>query len=108
MTHPKYQVNNQRADKETAPIQILEGKFVDFVYRYGTIKVGEEQDQEGNLPLIFDYVLLEAPESFETKDEDADKKEFEQVVGDILYDIVANQDGRLGNDNRNDDTKQSS
>lgn len=108
MKHPKYQVDPQTSETGTAPIRILEGKFVDFVYRYGEIKVGTTENENGDLPLIYDYVLLEAPESFETKDEDADHKEFEQVIGDVLYDIIVNESGRIGNDNRNNDTEQSS
>ena len=108
MTHPKYQVNSQTNEKDTAPIRILEGKFVDFVYRYGAIKVGTTENEDGNLPLVFDYVLLEAPESFQTKDEEADHKEFEQVIGDVLYDIIVNETGRIGNDDRNNNIEQSS
>ena len=103
----KYEVLDQRSDTTNACIHIKEGKFKDFVYRYGTIQIGEEDEEKQDLPVNFDYELLEAPTSYEVDDEDVEKDEFEQTIGDILYDIFINQYGETveANGNRNNDSK---
>jgi hypothetical protein len=95
MTQPNnissiYEISFDKNSKDTAPIRILEGKFKDFVYKYDTIQVGEFDEEAEDVPLSYDYKLLEAPSSYEVDDEEAEKYEFEQLIGDILYDIIVN------------------
>lgn len=109
MMKVNYQIHDQKTENGTASIAVTDGKFKGFVYRYGVIKIGEEEDSEGNLPLYFEYTLEEAPSTYQPVDEEAEKIEFEQIVGNILYDIMVNQAGKVGvNVNRNNDSEQSS
>ena len=100
-----YEIAFDEANHNTAPVRILKGKFKDFVYKYGTIQVGDFEEEDENVPLKYDYELLEAPESYEVEDEDAEQLQFEQLIGDVLYDIIVNSstvkeatDGNRDND----------
>ena len=93
-------------NEETALIRITEGKFKNFIYNYGQVSVGEVDDKEGDLPLSFTYELKAAPESYVYEDEEAEKKEFEHTIGDILYDIITNSDKVKEAVNGSNDTKQ--
>ena len=74
-----------------------------FVYKYRNVSFGEEEDENGNLPLRFEWDILDSnglPK--EMIDED-----FFNLIGDILYDILDQQlkDGSLqyvDTDNRED------
>ena len=94
-------------DNDTAPVRVLEGTFKDFVYKYGAIEVGEFDKDDSEVPLKYEYTLLEAPESYEVDDEEAEKVQFEQLIGDILYDIIVNSNTvkEALNGNRNNDSK---
>jgi len=84
----KYEVFFVDAE-ENAWIRILEGKFKGFVYNYDVVKVGDFEDEDAeSVPLTYSYELREAPSTFETNDEESDKKEFEKVIGDVLYNII--------------------
>ena len=81
-----------KTGNDTTPVRILEGKFKDFVYKYGKIQVGDFKKKDYDVPLKYEYDLLEAPGNYKVNDEDAEKFEFEQFIGDILYDIIVNSD----------------
>lgn len=87
-----YEVIFDEKNHHTAPIRVLEGTFKDFVYKYGEVKVGDFEEEDQDVPLKFDYELLEAPESYKSVNEDAEQVQFEQLIGDILYDIIVNSD----------------
>ena len=93
--------------KDTAPVRILEGTFKDFVYKYGKVQVGKFENNSKDVPFKYDYELLEAPESYKVDDEDSEKFQFEQLIGDILYDIIVNSDTvkEANNGNRENDIK---
>lgn len=84
----KYELIFDNAE-DTALVRITEGKFTNFVYQYLEVGVNDEEE-DGSLPVKFSYSLKQAPESYTYEDEEADKKEFETIIGDILYDIVVN------------------
>ena len=99
-----YEVIFNEKNHSTAPVRILEGTFKDFVYKYGEVKVGDFEDDK-EVPLKFDYELIEVPESYEVDDEEAEQLQFEQLIGDVLYDIIVNSDtvkeakyGNINND----------
>jgi len=100
-----YVVLEQTTPESTAEVMITEGKFEGFVYTYGVIKVNEDETGQGILS--YNYELKSAPEDFVIVDEEAEQKEFEILIGDILVDIVMQQ---TENDivHRNSDTEQSS
>ena len=89
--------------KETARIRITKGKFINFVYSYDKVSMNNPEE-DGELKLSFSYELIGAPESYKYEDEKADKAEFEDTIGDILYDIIVNTDKiqeKDGTDNTN-------
>jgi len=99
----KYEIINN-TENDTSPIRLIQGKFINFVYKYGAVKVGSFE--EDDVPVTFEYDLLEAPTSYITEDEDAEKIEFENLIGDILVDIIINsKDVKETNGNRNNNTK---
>ena len=88
----KYEVMfDPNVPEGTSPIRILEGKFRNFVYRYDTVAMEEHKD--GNsLNVQYNYTLIEVPTSYNVVNEEAEKSEFENFIGDIVYDIIVNTD----------------
>ena len=62
-------------------------KYQGVVYSYGKVSFGEKEDEDGNLPLHFEWNILDSnglpKEVFE--------EEFFNLIGDILYDIMDKQ-----------------
>ena len=75
------------------------GKYHGVVYKYGVVSVNEEEDEDGNLPLRFEYDIVDncgvSKEEFD--------EEFFTLIGDILVDIIEEQyaepDNRKDNSN---------
>jgi hypothetical protein len=66
---------------ETCPIQILDGKYKDIVYRYGKISLKEVENE--NLQVNMDIDMVVCPEGF-----DQQEPEFTQLIGEIFVDII--------------------
>ena len=69
------------------------GKYQGVVYKYGKVSFGEKEDKNGNLPLKFEWQVLDSnglPKEMMGED-------FFNLIGDILYDILDQQlkDGSL-------------
>ena len=66
---------------------IKTGKFAGVVYKYGKVSFGKEEDENGNLPLQFQYDIVDnngiPREQF---DED-----FFNLIGDILVEVMEEQ-----------------
>lgn len=97
----KYEVIFEKG-QETALIRLTDGKFANFVFQFGQVSINEEES-DGSLPVSFSYELKQAPESYTYDDEEADKAEFENIIGDVLYDIVVNSN-KVNTIDGNDDT----
>jgi len=71
-------------DATTVHIKFLEGPYKDTVFKYGKVKIKEENDQ---VHLLFAYDVLESkvkkPAKLE-KDED-----FKNYIGDLLVEIMS-------------------
>jgi len=87
-----------------ACIKIQEGEFEGIVYHYENLQVGEE-DEEGAI-LNFNYHIVE---SFIAEEMLVDKlkERFEDTVACILQDILIQQVGRIGDEDRVNDTAES-
>jgi len=85
-------------------IRIEEGEFEGIVYHYENLKVGDETD-DGAL-LHFNYHIVE---SFIAEEmlKDKLKQRFEDTIACILHDILVKQVGRIGNEDRTDDSEES-
>jgi hypothetical protein len=102
-------VKYNNIEREDVPnficIQIGEGEFEGIVYHYENLKVGEETEDGGAL-LNFNYHIVE---SFLAEEMMTDKikDRFEDTIASILFDILQKQVGRIGNEDRTDDSEES-
>jgi hypothetical protein len=101
-------VRYNQIDRNDVPnfvcILIEEGEFEGVVYHYENMKIGG-QDEDDPM-LLFNYHIVEkfwSDGMFEGKMKDR----FEETVACILHDILMNQVGRIGNEDRTDDSKES-
>lgn len=86
-------------------IKIEEGEFEGIIYHYENVNVGEETEDGGAL-LNFNYHVVETFLAEEMLT-DSLKKRFEDTVAGILFDILVQQVGRIGNEDRTDDSEES-
>lgn len=63
------------------------GKYHGVVYKYGVVSVDEEEDEDGKLPLHFEYDIVD---NCGVPKEEFDE-EFFTLIGDILVDIIVTQ-----------------
>jgi hypothetical protein len=87
--------------KDFVCIRVDEGEFEGVVFHYENVKVDDETSM-----LNFNYHLIE---SFIAEEMliDGLKLRLEDTVAGILYDILIKQLGRVGNEDRADDSKES-
>ena len=70
-------------DKDLSGIRIIEeGKYKGLHWTFGTVTFAEDQDENGNLPCKFDYIIHDNPNNLE---ENQDMLNF---MGDILMDVI--------------------
>ena len=48
-----------RGNDKWASIVITKGKYTGIIYQYGRVSVAEKENEDGNLPLSFDYNILD-------------------------------------------------
>ena len=74
-------------EQDQTLIGIKEGKFAGVVFKYGKVSFGKEEDRNGNLPLQFQYDIVDnngiPREQF--------NDEFFNLIGDILVEIMDEQ-----------------
>lgn len=89
---------------DTSLVMIQEGYFEGFTYHYGVVSFQEDDDAdpEENGVLSYDYVLVEVPEEYEVTDEAKEQVDFENLIGEILVDIIINNEGFIGDDDSDD------
>ena len=68
-------------------IGIKGGKFAGVVYKYGKVTFGKEEDENGNLPLQFQYDIVDNNGIPREQFDD----EFFNLIGDILVEIMDEQ-----------------
>ena len=68
-------------------IGIKGGKFAGVVYKYGTVSFGKEEDENGNLPLQFQYDIVDNNAIPREQFDD----EFFELIGDILVEVMEEQ-----------------
>ena len=88
-------------------IQIQEGEFEGVVYHYENLKINEEVDENNDPLLMFNYHVVESFWS-DGMFEGRMKDRFEETIACILYDILLNQEGKIGHESGTDDSKKSS
>tara|TARA_E500000331_G_C16932923_1_gene572774 strand:- start:238 stop:558 length:321 start_codon:yes stop_codon:yes gene_type:complete len=83
-----------RGDDKWASVMIQKGLYKGIIYQYGRVAVAEEENEDGNLPLSFDYNVIDY-NGHEFQDL-IESKEFKNTLGDILVEIL---DEQLDQDN---------
>jgi hypothetical protein len=103
---PKYNHVNRDDVPDFICIRIGEGEFEGIVYHYENLKIGDETE-EGDALLHFNYHIVE---SFIAEEMLIDnlKNRLEDTIACILHDILIKQAGRIGNEDRTDDSEESS
>ena len=86
-------VENKEKDWQAIGLTKDAGKYQGIVYKYGKVSFGNEEDEDGNLPLKFEWQILDSnglPKELMGED-------FFNLIGDVLYDILDQQlkDGSL-------------
>jgi len=87
-------------------MRIEDGEFEGVVYHYENLKISEKLEDSDDPWLRFNYHIVEsfwADGMFEGKL----KESFEDTVACILQDILIKQVGRIGDEDRADDSKES-
>ena len=86
MAQNKRYVFAQRDDDDYSCIKIVEGQYQDIIYTYGHVKFASEENDQGQLPLKFDYDIKKNPNNVDTTSID-----FRNYIGDILIEVVEKQ-----------------
>jgi hypothetical protein len=79
----------QKEGEDHTCIKLTEGKFKDVIYKYGKVGVHPEakEDENGRLPLAFDYTVVKNPNDLDILDNQA----FIDYIGDILVELLDEQ-----------------
>ena len=83
---PKHEVDYvfvEKQDQDFASIKLISGPYTDIIYHYGNVQFAKEEDENGNLPMKFDYTV---DKNF--KEADTDSQEFINHIGDILITVM--------------------
>jgi hypothetical protein len=77
------------ADADYWCIRLDKGEYTGLVYKYGEIGVSPKLNEDGTLPVNFEYDILFIPEELRKKEfEDEKKNEFENFIGSIMMQMV--------------------
>ena len=74
-------------EQDQTLIGIKEGKFSGVVYKYGRVSFGKEEDENGNLPMQFQYDIVD--NNGIPREQFGD--EFFKLIGDILVEVMEEQ-----------------
>ena len=78
-----------RDDDNWTSVMIAKGPYEGIVYQYGRVSVATVENEDGNLPLSFDYNVIDF-NGHEFQDL-IESKEFKNTLGDILVEILDEQ-----------------
>lgn len=77
------------ADAEYWCMRLEKGDFAGVIYKYGEIGIRPELNEDGTLPVKFEFDILFIPEELRTKEfGDEVKKEFETLLGNIMMAMI--------------------
>ena len=78
-----------RGQEQWASIMITKGEYEGVIYQYGRVSVAEEENEDGTMPLSFDYNVID--QNGHNKEKLDSSVEFRNTLGDILVDILDEQ-----------------
>ena len=83
----EYSFVTREGENQTS-IRIENGRFENVIYNYGRVSIPQEENEDGTMPFRFEYNILDNAsiprEEF--------NEEFFTIIGDILVDIIENED----------------
>ena len=82
-------------EQDQTCIGIKEGKYHGVVYKYGVVSIPEKENADGTLPFRFEYDIVD---NYNVPKEEFNE-EFFELIGDILVDIIENQEEDVNADN---------
>ena len=77
-----------RKDDEQTSIRIGSGRFENVIYNYGRVTIPQKENEDGTMPFQFEYNIVD---NANIPEEEFDE-EFFTTIGDILVDIIDNED----------------
>ena len=83
----EYSFVTREGENQTS-IRIENGRFENVIYNYGRVSIPQEENEDGTMPFRFEYNILDNA-SIPRSDFD---EEFFTIIGDILVDIIENED----------------
>ena len=78
-----------RGTEQWASIMITKGEYEGVIYQYGRVSVAEKENEDGTMPLSFDYNVVD--QNGHDKEELDSSVEFKNILGDILVDVLDEQ-----------------
>jgi hypothetical protein len=91
----------EKIDSDLYSIKVLEGLYANVIYTYGKVTI--EEDIENDVArLKFDFVIERAVAPY-TREELETSDEFRNYIGNILSEILNNQDAQIGNATKSTD-----
>lgn len=78
-----------RGQEQWASIMITKGEYEGVIYQYGRVSVAEKENEDGTMPLSFDYNVID--QNGHDKEKLDNSPEFKNTLGDILVDILDEQ-----------------
>ena len=76
----------QRENDDFTCIKLLSKEYDGVIFKYGKVGFAKDEDEHGNLPMRFDYDILQNPNNKEL-----DNNEFVDHIGDILVELMEKQ-----------------
>ena len=80
-----YVLLEKRGEEGQTLVRIVQGKYKNIIYKYGTVRFGDQENDNGMLSCKFDYEILENPNNVEKE------QDFDLLLGDIMVDILDKQ-----------------
>ena len=78
-----------RGTEQWSSIMITKGEYEGVIYQYGRVSVAEEENEDGTMPLSFDYNVID--QNGHNKEKLDSSVEFKNILGDILVEILDEQ-----------------
>ena len=83
----EYSFVTREGDDQTS-IRIGSGIFENVIYNYGRVTIPQDENEDGTMPFQFEYNIVD---NANITEEEFDE-EFFTTIGDILVDIIDNED----------------
>ena len=76
----------QREEDDFTCLKLTSKEYDGVILKYGKVGFAKDEDEHGNLPMRFDYDILQNPNNKEL-----DNNEFVDHIGDILVELMEKQ-----------------